>query len=243
MNRKNKVTELGSPTQTHDGFGLTETLPLSRVRQITGSRLHAAWTSIPHVTQFEDADITSLEAWRRNSGDKPHQSLLTLAAHAILLTLKAHPRFCASLASDGKSLTLKHYLHLGVAVETPAGLIVAVIKNADLLTLNELGSSITDIADRGRSGKIRPEELEGSCFTLSSLGHIGGATFTPIINPPNVGILGLSRARWRPECVDGTVIPRYMLPLSLSYDHRAIDGAEAARFIMSLSRCLASPPR
>jgi pyruvate dehydrogenase E2 component (dihydrolipoamide acetyltransferase) len=229
---------------THDGFGMAVPQPLSRIQQIAGQRLHAAWTQIPHVTQHEDVDVTAIETARQAHNDAhpdSKRSLLAYAARACVRTLKAHPTFCASLDPDGKTLWLKQYINLGVAVETPRGLLVAVLHAADAMPLSALAAGIADLAARGRAGTLKPTEMEGSSFTVSSLGAIGGTAFTPIINPPNVAILGLSQARVRPEWVDGHVVPRLVLPLSLSYDHRVIDGAAAARFCQHLGAELAHP--
>jgi pyruvate dehydrogenase E2 component (dihydrolipoamide acetyltransferase) len=235
---------MNGPKPVHDGFGPVVAQPLSRIQQIVGQRLHAAWTHIPHVTHHEDADLTDAEAQRQAyNAVHPDGKLSPLAyvARACTQALRAHPKFCASLDPDGKTLWLKQYVHLGVAVDTPKGLVVAVLQNADAKSLTELGAAIADLAARGRAGTLKPTEMEGSCFTLSSLGALGGVAFTPIINPPNVAILGLSQARVRPEWIDGAVHPRLILPMSLSYDHRVIDGADAARFCMQLRTLLADP--
>jgi pyruvate dehydrogenase E2 component (dihydrolipoamide acetyltransferase) len=228
----------------NDGFGPVVARPLSRIQQIVGQRLHAAWTQIPHVTHHEDADLTALESHRQAyNAAHPTAKLSPLAyvARAVARALKTHPTFCASLDPDGKTLWLKQYVHLGIAVETPKGLVVAVLPHADTKSLAELGLGIADLAARGRAGTLKPTEMEGSCFTVSSLGALGGVAFTPIINPPNVAILGLSQARVRPEWIDGAVQPRQILPMSMSYDHRVIDGADAARFCMQLRTLLADP--
>jgi pyruvate dehydrogenase E2 component (dihydrolipoamide acetyltransferase) len=229
---------MSTPEPAHDGFGPVVAQPLSRIQQIVGQRLHSAWTQIPHVTHHEEADLTAVEAQRQayNAGHpEARLSALAYVARACALALAAHPKFCASLDPDGKTLWLKQYVHLGVAVDTPKGLVVAVLQNADTKSLAELGAAIADLAARGRAGALKPTEMEGSCFTVSSLGGLGGVAFTPIVNPPNVAILGLSQARVRPEWVDGQVAPRLILPMSLSYDHRVIDGAAAARFAAYLS--------
>jgi pyruvate dehydrogenase E2 component (dihydrolipoamide acetyltransferase) len=216
-----------------DGFGPISHQPLSRIEQIGAARLHAAWTQIPHVTHFEVADVTSAEAERqRHNAGHPGQrlSLLAWVAKACAATLKEFPRFCASFDAEHKRLVLKGYINLGIAVEAPTGLVVGVIQGAGRMALAELGSAITDLAQRGRLGKLKPSEMEGSCFTISSLGNLGGTGFTPIINQPDVAILGVSPARLRPEWINGKVAPRLMMPLSLSYDHRVINGADAARF-------------
>jgi pyruvate dehydrogenase E2 component (dihydrolipoamide acetyltransferase) len=229
----------------HDGFGPVEFEPLSRIQLIGGARLHDAWTRIPHVTHFEEADVTAIEAGRKRrneSGAAPRLTLLAWVARACVESLLRFPRFCASLDPDGRRLVLKRYVNLGIAVDTPMGLVVAVVQGADRMSLDELGAAIAGLAERGRLGKLKPTEMEGSCFTISSLGNLGGTGFTPIINPPDVAILGLSPARVRPEWVHGAVQPRLMLPLSLSYDHRVISGADAARFCTHLREQLAAAP-
>lgn len=235
---------MSAPDPLHDGFGPVVGQPLSRIQQITGRRLHDAWNQIPHVTHHEEADVTTIEAHRqaRNAARPDSRlSLLAYVARAVVLVLKTYPRFCSSLDPEGKTLWLKQYMHLGIAVDTPKGLVVAVASHADAKSLAQLGDAIDDLATRARAGALKPPEMEGSCFTISSLGAIGGVAFTPIINPPNVAILGLSRARLRPEWIDGQVSPRLILPVSLSYDHRVIDGAEAARFCTALRDRLANP--
>jgi pyruvate dehydrogenase E2 component (dihydrolipoamide acetyltransferase) len=228
----------------NDGFGPVDYAPLSRIQQIGGARLHAAWTQIPHVTHFEDADVTAAEAERRRlNAAEPVRRLTLLAwvARATILALAEHPRFCASLDVEQRRLVLKRYVNLGIAVEAPAGLVVGVIAGADRLDLAGLAAAIADLAARGRAGKLKPSEMEGSCFTLSSLGNLGGTGFTPIINPPDVAILGVSPARERPEWIDGRVEPRLVMPLSLSYDHRVINGADAARFCTFIRERLREP--
>lgn len=230
---------------SHDGFGPVGYEPLSRIQLIGGARLLAAWTRIPHVTHFDEADVTEVEAgrkWRNASLAGPRLTLLAWIARACVDALRQHPRFCASLDDDGKRLVLKRYVNLGIAVDTPSGLVVGVVHGADRLALDELGAAIAGLAGRGRLGKLKPSEMEGTCFTISSLGSLGGTGFTPIINPPDVATLGVSPARVRPEWIDGAVAPRLMLPLSLSYDHRAISGADAARFCASLREALAVGP-
>jgi pyruvate dehydrogenase E2 component (dihydrolipoamide acetyltransferase) len=229
----------------HDGFGPVGYEPLSRIQLIGGARLQAAWTRIPHVTHFDEADVTAVEAGRKRRNESqagPRLTLLAWVARACVDALRQHPRFCASLDEEGRRLVLKRYVNLGIAVDTPTGLVVAVVHGADRLSLDELGAAIAGLAGRGRLGKLKPSEMEGTCFTISSLGSLGGTGFTPIINPPDVAILGVSPARVRPEWIDGAVVPRLMLPLSLSYDHRVISGADAARFCASLREALAVGP-
>lgn len=222
----------------YDDFGPVDHLPLTRIQQIGASRLHAAWTGIPHVTHFDEADVTLVDAERRRlNADRPSAERLTLlawVARACVLALVEHPRFCASLDLEQRQLVLKRYVNLGIAVDSAAGLLVGVVAGAQHLSLTELAAAIGGIAERARAGKLKPAEMEGSCFTISSLGNLGGTGFTPIINPPNVAILGVSLARLRPACIDGRIEPRLSLPLSLSYDHRALNGADAARFCNTL---------
>jgi pyruvate dehydrogenase E2 component (dihydrolipoamide acetyltransferase) len=235
---------MSAPDPLHDGFGPVVVQPLSRIQQITGRRLHEAWSRIPHVTHHEEADVTAIEAHRQaNNAAHPASrlSLLAYVASAVVLVLKGYPRFCASLDPEGKALWLKQYMHLGIAVDTPRGLVVAVASHCDSKSLAQLGAAIDDLAARARAGALKPPEMEGSCFAISSLGAIGGVAFTPIVNPPNVAILGLSRARLRPEWIGGQILPRLILPVSLSYDHRVIDGVEAARFCAALRDRLADP--
>lgn len=229
---------------THDGFGPVTYEPLSRVRQVGAARLHAAWNQIPHVTHFEEADVTAADRERRAmNAATPSRRLTLLAwiASACVLALREHPRFCAAFDAEQCRLVLKRYVNLGIAIDTPAGLVVGVVPAADRLALEDLGVALAELAARGRAGRLRPAEMEGSCFTISSLGKLGGTGFTPIINAPDVAILGVSPARERPVWVDGRVEPRLLMPLSLSYDHRAINGVEAARFCATLAQSLARP--
>lgn len=233
---------VGPADPVDDGFGPVSYEALSRIQRIAGARLHSAWSSIPHVTHFEDADVTGIDIERRRLKERDPGSRLTLlawVAHATVRAMREFPRFSASFDPEGHRLVLKRYLNLGIAVQTPVGLVVAVVHEAGGMTLEQIGASITDLADRGRTGKLKPTEMEGSCLTISSLGGLGGTGFTPIINPPDVAILGLCPARLRPACVDGRIEPRLILPMSLSYDHRVLDGADAARFCTFLREQLA----
>lgn len=217
---------------THDGFGPVLALPLSRLQRVAARRLLAAATEIPHVTHHEEADVTLVEAARNMAAtvEGSKASLLAYVARACVLALKALPKFCSSLDPDGVTLWMKQYVNLGIAIDTPHGLMVPVISSAGSRSIADLGSCLRELASRARAKQLTPADLEGSCFTISSLGSLGGTGFTPIINPPNVAILGLAQARLRPLWIDGAVVPRLVLPLSLSYDHRVIDGADAARF-------------
>ena len=226
-------------------FGPVEVAPLSRIQKISGARLHASWVNLPHVTQFDEADITDLEAVRVALKDKAARegvklTPLVFIIKACIETLKKFPRFNASLDAAGENLILKQYFHIGFAADTPNGLVVPVIANADRLDTYELARHLGALSEKARAGKLPPTDMQGGCFTISSLGGIGGTAFTPIINAPEVAILGVSRSTQKPVYERGGFIPRLMLPLSLSYDHRVIDGAEAARFIVSLSKTLSN---
>ena len=224
-------------------FGPVQMQPLSRIRKLSGANLLRNWLNIPHVTQHDEADITELEAFRKSQADDVGKDgvRLTLVAFlikAVVVALKQHPNFNASLASDGENLILKQYFNIGVAVDTPLGLVVPVLRDADKKGLRELAKELGDVSSRMRDGKIAAADLQGGCFSISSLGGIGGTLFTPIINAPEVAILGVGKAVTKPVW-DGTQFaPRLLLPLSLSYDHRVIDGAQGARFIAFLSSVL-----
>ena len=224
-------------------FGPIEVQPLSRIQRISGRRLHASWVNLPHVTQFDLADITALEETRTRLKQKALDEGIKLTPLAFILravvrVLQQQPRFNASLDAAGENLVLKKYLHLGFAADTPAGLVVPVLRDADRKDLYELARELGALSEKARAGKLTPAEMQGGCFTVSSLGGIGGTAFTPIINAPEVAILGVSRSSLQPVHVDGQFVPRLMLPLSLSYDHRVIDGAEAARFTTALAAAL-----
>jgi pyruvate dehydrogenase E2 component (dihydrolipoamide acetyltransferase) len=217
-------------------FGAIESRPLSRIKKLSGAFLHRNWVSIPHITQNDEADITELEAFRKSQADETRKSgikftVLGFLIKAVVVALKEFPDFNASLSPDGESLILKHYFHVGVAVDTPNGLVVPVIRDADKKGLRELAKELGDVSARMREGKISPADLQGGCFSISSLGGLGGTHFTPIINAPEVAILGVGKASMKPVWDGKQFVPRLMLPLSLSYDHRVIDGAQGARFI------------
>jgi pyruvate dehydrogenase E2 component (dihydrolipoamide acetyltransferase) len=227
-------------------FGPIDTVPLSRIKKISGPRLHASWVNIPHVTHTDDADITDLDAFRKALDDdakkdksKPYRvSLLPLLMRAAVSTLKAFPTFNAALSPGGDSLILRRYWHIGVAVDTPDGLVVAVVKDVDQKGVIDLSRELGALSEKARAGKLAPAEMQGATFTISSLGGIGGTAFTPIVNAPEVAILGVVRSKMAPVW-DGTAFqPRLMLPLCLSYDHRVIDGAAAARFMRHLAGLL-----
>jgi pyruvate dehydrogenase E2 component (dihydrolipoamide acetyltransferase) len=228
-------------------FGAIEVRPLGRIKRISGARLHASWVNLPHVTQFDEADITDMEAARTRLKDHATSlgvklTPLAFVLRAVVLTLKKFPQFNASLDAGGENLVYKKYLHLGFAADTPSGLLVPVIRDADRKDVYELARALASLSEKARGGKLSAAEMQGGCFTVSSLGGIGGTAFTPIINAPELAILGVSRASMRPVYRDGAFVPRLMLPLSLSYDHRVIDGADGARFAAALAAALADTP-
>ncbi len=224
-------------------FGPVENLPLSRIKKISGPFLHRNWVSIPHVTQNDEADITELEAFRKSMADEAQKqgvklTPLVFVMKAVVTALKGHPEFNSSLAPAGDALILKHYYHIGVAVDTPGGLVVPVVRNVDQKGMLQLAKELGEISAKARDGKLVPADMQGGTFSISSLGGIGGTHFTPIINAPEVAILGVSKSSMKPVWKDGQFVPRLMMPLSLSYDHRAVDGAQGARFITKLSAVL-----
>jgi pyruvate dehydrogenase E2 component (dihydrolipoamide acetyltransferase) len=224
-------------------FGAVEIKPLSRIQKISGARLQASWLNLPHVTQHEDADITELEAVRgalkgKASEEGVKLTPLVFIIKACILALQEFPRFNASLDASGENLVLKKYFNIGFAADTPNGLVVPVIANADRLNAYETARVLATMSEKARAGKLKNTEMQGGSFTISSLGGIGGTAFTPIINAPEVAILGVSKSSLKPVYDKGAFLPRLMLPLSLSYDHRVIDGAEAARFVVFLAKTL-----
>jgi pyruvate dehydrogenase E2 component (dihydrolipoamide acetyltransferase) len=226
-------------------FGPVETKPLSRIQKISGPRLHASWVNIPHVTQFDEADITDLEAMRNKLKEKASQAGIKLTPLAFIVracvkALQEFPQFNASLDPSGANLVLKKYFNVGFAADTPNGLVVPVVHDANRKDIYEIARNLGELSEKGRAGKLSPNDMQGGCFTISSLGGIGGTAFTPIINAPEVAILGVSRSAMKPVYRDGTFVPRLILPLSLSYDHRVIDGATAARFTTFLAASLAN---
>ena len=227
-------------------FGDVEVQPLSRIQKISGPRLHASWVNLPHVTQFDNADITELEARRQVLKPKAAEQNAKLTPLAFIIVavvraLQEFPVFNASLDPNGKDLVLKKYFHVGFAADTPNGLMVPVIKNADKRSLLGIARELSLLSEKARDGKLAATDFQGGCFTVSSLGSIGGTAFTPIINAPELAILGVSRASIQPVYEDDEFKPRLMLPLSLSYDHRVIDGAVAVRFTRFLAERLADP--
>jgi pyruvate dehydrogenase E2 component (dihydrolipoamide acetyltransferase) len=229
-------------------FGLIEAQPLSRIKRVTATNLHRAWLRVVHVTQHDEADITDLEGFRKSESEQSkkrnvHLTVLPFIMKAVVATLKEFPTFNASLDPTGENLILKRYYHLGVAVDTPEGLVVPVIRDVDRKGVYDLASELALIGDKARARKLMPGDMQGASFTVSSLGGIGGTAFTPIVNTPEVAILGVSRATMKPVYDGGTFVPRLMLPLSLSYDHRVNDGAEAARFTTYLRQLLSDIKR
>jgi pyruvate dehydrogenase E2 component (dihydrolipoamide acetyltransferase) len=224
-------------------FGPVETKPLSRIRKLSGAFLHRNWVSIPHVTQHDEADITELEAFRKENAQVAEKegfklTMLAFLVKASVNALKQFPEFNASLDKAGENLIVKKYYHIGVAVDTPDGLVVPVIKDADRKGVFDLAKELAEISKAAREKKLKPDAMRGGTFSISSLGGIGGTSFTPIINAPEVAILGVARSQMRPVYKNGAFVPRLMLPLSLAYDHRVIDGAAGARFTTYLASVL-----
>ncbi len=236
------------PLPDFSQFGEIEEQSLSRIKKLSGKHLHASWLNIPHVTQFDEADINELEAFRKSAqADAVAEGVkltpLVFILKATVATLKAFPQFNASLdLTDvaNEKLIVKRYYNIGVAVDTPDGLVVPVVKNADQKSIYQLAAELMDLSSRAREGKLKMEEMQGGSFTISSLGGIGGTNFTPIVNAPEVAILGVARAQMKPiwDAEKGEFAPKLMLPLALSYDHRVIDGADGARFVTHLSQNL-----
>ena len=224
-------------------FGEVEQKPLTRIRRIAGQSLHRSWITIPHVTQFDEADITELEEFRKSKLESAKKegvklTLVTFLIKAVVVALQKFPEFNSSIEPSGENLIIKKYFHIGVAVNTKNGLLVPVLKDVDKKGLFEIATEITELGNKAREGKISPKDLQGGCFTISSLGGIGGLHFTPIINAPEVAILGVSRAAMKPVYANDTFEPRLILPFSLSYDHRVIDGVAGAQFTQFLNTIL-----
>ncbi len=224
-------------------YGEVESQPLSRIKRLSGSHLQGCWLNIPHVTQFDEADISELEEFRKSLKDEALKQEIRLTPmpfimKACVAALKAMPDFNSSLDSDGENLIIKHYYHLGVAVDTPKGLVVPVIRDVDQKSVYDLAKELGEISDKARKGKLTPEDMRGGTFTISSLGGIGGSGFTPIVNAPEVAILGLSRSKMQPVWNGKEFEPRLILPFSVSYDHRVIDGAQGVRFTTLLGKLL-----
>jgi pyruvate dehydrogenase E2 component (dihydrolipoamide acetyltransferase) len=229
-------------------FGLIEAQPRSRIKRVTATHLHGAWLRVVHVTQHDEADITDLENFRKSESVEAQKrnlklTMLPFIMKAVVVTLKAFPTFNASLDPSGENLILKRYYHLGVAVDTPEGLVVPVIRDVDRKGVYDLAAELSSVSDKARAHKLLPGDMQGGSFTVSSLGGIGGTLFTPIVNAPEVAILGVSRASMKPVFDNGAFVPRLILPLSLSYDHRVNDGAEAARFTTYLRQLLSDIKR
>lgn len=225
-------------------FGEIEVQPLSKLHKLTAANMHRSWLNLPHVTQFDDADITELEAFRAEMKKEAERRGVKLTPLPFLLkaaaaALRANPKFNASLSADGQNMVYKHYVHIGMAVDTPAGLVVPVIRDVDKKSLWQLAAETAELAQRAKERKLKPADMQGGCFTISSLGGIGGTGFTPIINAPEVAILGVSKLAVKPVWDGSAFQPRKMLPLSLSYDHRAINGADAGKFFTELGQLLA----
>jgi len=232
------------PSLDFSKFGETSLEPLSRIKKISGPNLHRNWVMIPHVTQFDQADITELEEFRKSTNESLAKSgvkltMLAFVIKASVAALKKFPAFNASLDAGGENLIFKHFYNIGFAADTPNGLVVPVIKNADQKGLSQIAKEMGELSAQAREGKLKPADMQGATFTISSLGGIGGTSFTPIINAPEVAILGLSKSEIKPVWDGKTFAPRLMLPMSLSYDHRVIDGALGARFTVYLGEVLA----
>jgi pyruvate dehydrogenase E2 component (dihydrolipoamide acetyltransferase) len=235
---------LAMPGIDFSKFGTVEIKPLSRIKKLSGANLHRNWVTIPHVTQFDEADIGEMEAFRKQLNEEHGKQGIKITPLAFLLkasaaALQQFPEFNASLDAGGENLVLKQYIHIGVAVDTPDGLVVPVIRDADCKGIVQLAKELGEVSARARDKKLNATEMQGGCFTISSLGGIGGTAFTPIINAPEVAILGVSRAAMKPVWNGSEFAPRLMLPLSLSYDHRVVDGAAGARFTTYLAQVLA----
>ena len=231
------------PSLDFSKFGPTELLPLSRIKKISGPNLHRNWVMIPHVTQFDEADVTELEQFRKDSNAAMAKSgvkltMLAFVIRACVAALKKFPAFNSSLDANGENLIVKQYYHIGFAADTPNGLVVPVVKDADKKGIAQIAQEMGELSAQARDGKLKPADMQGATFTISSLGGIGGTAFTPIINAPEVAILGLSKSEIKPVWDGKQFAPRLMLPLSLSYDHRVIDGAMAARFTVYLAEVL-----
>ena len=243
LSNKGAFTTPEIPPVDFSKFGEVEQKPLTRIRRLTGQTLHRNWITIPHVTQFDEADITELEEFRKSklkSAEKEgvKLTLVTFLIKAAVVALQKFPEFNSSIEPSGENLIIKKYFHIGVAVNTKNGLLVPVLKDVDKKGLFEIATEITELSNKAREGKISPKDLQGGCFTISSLGGIGGLHFTPIINAPEVAILGVSRAAMKPIYEQGSFEPRLILPFALSYDHRVIDGVAGAQFTQFLSTIL-----
>lgn len=231
------------PTVDFSRFGAVETKPLSRIKKLSGANLHRNWVSIPHITQHDEADITEMDVFRKELGEEYSKqgikiTPLTFLLKAVVTAMQQFPNFNSSLDASGENLVMKKYFHIGVAVDTPDGLVVPVLRDVDQKGMVQLARELGEVSVKAREKKLPITAMQGGCFTISSLGGIGGTAFTPIINAPEVAILGVSKASIKPVFKEGQFVPRLMLPLSLSYDHRVIDGAEAAHFTSFLGKVL-----
>jgi len=229
-------------------FGKIETQPLTKINKLTGKFLHRNWVNIPHVTQFDDIDITDLEAFRKELNDEHKDegikvTMVAFLVKAVASALKEYPRFNSSLDASGENLILKKYINVGVAMDTPAGLVVPVIRDVECKSLLQIAKEVVETSAKARDKKLKPADMAGGCISISSLGGIGGTAFTPIVNAPEVAILGVSRAAMKPVYKNGEFVPRLIMPISLSYDHRVIDGADGARFTTFLGKILADTRR
>ena len=241
----NGMSVVAWPKVDFSKFGPVEELELTRIQKISGPALHRNWAMIPHVTQFDEADTTDLEAFRKEQNILAEKQKLDVKITPLVFILKAaakaleaHPRFCSALSEDGSKLIMKKYIHIGVAVDTPGGLVVPVVRDVNKKGIYELSRDLAEISKKARAGKLTAADMQGGCFTISSLGGIGGTSFTPIVNAPEVAILGVSKSEMKPKWNGKEFVPRLMLPLALSYDHRVIDGADGARFVTTLSGVL-----
>jgi pyruvate dehydrogenase E2 component (dihydrolipoamide acetyltransferase) len=231
------------PAQDFSRFGAVETVPLPRIKKISGPFLHRSWLNVPHVTHNDEADITELDAYRREldaaaKADGYRVTLLAFLLKASVSALRQFPEVNSSLSPEKDSLIVKDYYHIGIAVDTPDGLVVPVFRDVDRKGITDLSKELGAISQKARDGKLTPDDMSGGSFTISSLGGIGGTSFTPIVNAPEVAILGVVRARTSPVWDGAAFVPRLLLPVSLSYDHRVIDGALAARFTRQLCQAL-----
>ncbi|MFC7298904.1 dihydrolipoyllysine-residue acetyltransferase [Herminiimonas aquatilis] len=232
------------PSLDFSKFGTTSLLPLSRIKKISGPNLHRNWVMIPHVTQYDEADVTELEELRKSTNTALAKSgvkltMLAFVIKACVAALKKYPEFNSSLDAAGENLILKQYYNIGFAADTPQGLVVPVVKGVDQKTVTQIAQEMGELSAQAREGKLKPADMQGATFTISSLGGIGGTYFTPLINAPEVAIIGLSKTSMKPVWDGKQFVPRLIMPLSLSYDHRVIDGAQGARFVTYLSEMLA----
>lgn len=239
----NTLTLTEVPPVDFSKFGSVELKPLSRIKRISGQALHRSWVTVPHVTQFDEADITELEAFRKAKKQDAEQkdiklTLLAFLVKAVVVCLQKFPEFNSSMDTSGENIVVKHYYHIGLAVNTDSGLVVPVIRDADKKGLFDIAKEINVLANKAQEEKLSPKEMQGGCFSISSLGNVGGTNFTPIVNAPEVAILGVSRSSMKPIYIGNDFQPRLILPLSLSYDHRVIDGVAAAKFTTYLSKVL-----